>query len=138
MEVVNLMGSYAIAVKRIAWYGDAIGAARSRGLADVRLLPDAFIPDLVDEDCLVVGLGAAARAGPPGRVTFDHDAPLSETNLHLVGLRTPFPPGRFRRVINVDLWRFLAPEDLGALIVEALRIAGRLDLVATAAEVGRS
>ena len=134
MEVVNLMGSYAIAVKRIVWYGDAIGAARSRGLANVRCLPDAYSKELVDEDCLVVGLGGAV-VGPPGRVTFDHDAPLTETNLHLIGLRTPFAPGRFRRVVNVDLWRFLAPEDLSTLIVEALRIADRLDLIATAADV---
>ena len=134
MELFHLIGSFAVAVKRIAWYGDAFEVARSHGLGRVDHLPQDVRRELATQRSLVAGFGAAALALPPGSHTFDHDAAPSETNLHLVGLKTPFAAGAFERVVSVDLWRFLGPEDLGAFVLEGLRTADRVDLVASASE----
>jgi glycosyltransferase involved in cell wall biosynthesis len=132
IELFGLPGHSGVAVKRIMWAGDAIEACRKHGLGQVARLPGALREEVLRTgSALVVGFGASGLALAEESVTFDHDAPLTERNPHLVGLKTPYGDGRFDRVVNVDLWRFLGPEDLGGLVTEALRVGGRLDLVST-------
>jgi glycosyltransferase involved in cell wall biosynthesis len=130
-EMYRLMGHGGIAMKRIMWYGDAIEACRKLGLARVAGLPAAYRQALRRERCLVIGLGGADIPLAPGSATFDHDAPLTGDNLHLLGFKTPFGDRHFERSVNVDLWRFLTPEDLGGFLTEAFRVADRVDLVCT-------
>jgi glycosyltransferase involved in cell wall biosynthesis len=117
---------------RIHWYDEAIATCRRTELGRVTRLPGVLRDALAARRALVVGLGAAKLALGAGSHTVDHDAPLIGTNWHLAGLRLPFEDGQFEVVVNVDLWRFFAPEELGVLVFEALRIAGEARLVATA------
>ena len=64
-------------------------------------------------------------------VTVDHDRPADPTNSHLAGVRTPYRDGEFDRVVNVDLWRFFGPDMLSLLLLEAVRVAGEVELVLT-------
>lgn len=131
IELFGLPGHSGVAIRRIMWAADGIEACRKHGLGQVARLPAALRGELDGSRALVAGFGAGALPLADDAVTFDHDAPLTERNPHLVGLKTPYPDGRFERVVNVDLWRFLGPEELGGLVTEALRIGGRLDLVST-------
>lgn len=131
VEMLGLMGNSGIAVKRIMWYGDGIDACRRNGLGQVSSLPSTYRAGMEEVRCLVVGFGASKLPLPPGSATFDHDAPLDDDNPHLLGLNTLYPDRQFERVVSVDLWRFLSPEDLGAFVTEGLRIAARVDLVST-------
>ncbi|MFI6763767.1 glycosyltransferase [Micromonospora sp. NPDC050417] len=132
IEFFGVPGLWTTAVRRIVWFEDTLRAARANGLARVDRLPAAIVAGLENTDSLVIGFGATKLQLGPDAATFDHDAPASERNLHLAGLRTPFPDGHFGRVVTVDLWRFLTPEDLGSFLFEALRIGGgTVDFVCT-------
>ena len=131
IEFFGFPGLWSNAVRRIAWFEDALDAARAHGLGRVDRLPADYQRELAGEDCLLIGYGASKLDLGPGSITFDHDAPASRDNLHLAGLLTPFEGDRFDRVVSVDLWRFHNPEDLGTFLEEARRLAGRVDFVCT-------
>jgi len=118
---------------RIGWYTEAIQTCRREGLAQASRLPDPLRAALATRRALLMGHGAARLPLGAGSHTVDHDAPKTDTNWHLAGLRLPFPDGQFDLVVNVDLWRFFAPEELGVLAVEAVRVAAEARLVATGA-----
>jgi hypothetical protein len=68
----------------------------------------------------------------PGSHTFDHDAPIDDTNWHRLGMMLQdFRTGQFSQFVHIDLWRFLMPDDLSLLVTKALRKADRIVLVAT-------
>jgi N-terminal domain of galactosyltransferase len=125
-------GGWGRVTGRIRWFTEAIETCRREGLGQVSRLP-AVDTAVAAGPALVVGFGAAKLALGAGSHTIDHDAAGSDTNWHLAGLRLPFDDQQFHIVVNVDLWRFFAPEELGVLVVEALRIAGQLRLVCTGA-----
>jgi glycosyltransferase involved in cell wall biosynthesis len=117
---------------RMAHYAAVLARARNPGLgltaAQVtRLLLDAGIP----AGKRVLWAGAGLRSGSPGW-RLDHMEGESATNLHLLGVATPFRRGEFDTVVHADLWRFLVPGDLSLAITEGLRIARRVYLVASA------
>ncbi|RKR92375.1 galactosyltransferase-like protein [Micromonospora pisi] len=131
MELLGYPGNWATLVRRIAWFEDALDVCRERGLGRVTDLPSTLLDRLDGGDSLLVGFGASKLRLGPDAVTFDYDAPLGERNPHLMGLMTPYAERRFDRVVNVDLWRFFNPEDLGGYLLESLRVAGRVELVRT-------
>jgi hypothetical protein len=68
----------------------------------------------------------------PGSHTFDHDAPIGDTNWHRLGLMLQdFRTGQFAQFVSIDLWRFLMPDDLSLLVTKGLRKADRIVLVAS-------
>jgi hypothetical protein len=115
----------------MGWFLDALDISRREGLAAAGSLPEAVTGPLAQRPALVIGRGAATVALGPGSHTFDHDAPPAATNWHLVGFRMPFEDGQFDTVVSVDMWRFLLPDDLGGALIEALRVAPTVQLVAT-------
>lgn len=131
IEFFGYPGLWPASVRRIAWFEDSLSASRAHGLGRVDRLPVDYRDALAGEDCLLAGYGASRLDLGDKAVTFDHDAPADERNLHLAGLLTPFAENRFTRLVNVDLWRFSTPEDLSGLLHESLRIAGRVDFVRT-------
>lgn len=131
IEFFGYPGTSAATARRIAFFEDALAACREHGLGQAAKTP----LGLDGRTVLLIGLGASAVELAAGSVTFDYDAPLGQANLHLAGVRTPFPDSRFERVVSVDVWRFFLPEDLGAFLTEALRVAGGIDLVRTDAPV---
>jgi len=66
---------------------------------------------------------------PAGLMTLDPSQPRSETNLHLLGLGTPFEDKDFDLVVSHDVWRFLKWRELLRFLDEAERIAHRLILI---------
>ncbi|MEV7231048.1 glycosyltransferase family 2 protein [Polymorphospora sp. NPDC051019] len=135
MEFFGYPGNWANAVRRIMRFEDALAACERHGLGRVDTLPAPLLAELEDRDCLLIGYGASkVRLGDGGR-TFDYDAPLGEQNWHLAGVVTGLEDQRFERVVSVDLWRLFAPEELGAFLVESVRIGRRVDLVRSAATV---
>ncbi|MEV4624763.1 glycosyltransferase family 2 protein [Micromonospora sp. NPDC049523] len=131
MELLGYPGNWATLVRRIAWFEDALEVCRAHGLGQVGELPPALLERLDGGNSLLVGFGASKPRLGPDAVTFDYDAPLGERNPHLMGLLTPYADRRFDRVVNVDVWRFFNPEDLGGYLLESLRVAGRVELVRT-------
>jgi glycosyltransferase involved in cell wall biosynthesis len=131
VEIVGCPGSFGHVVGRIAWYGEALDKGRAEGLGQAALTPASVRANISGNRALLIGYGVAELVRGEGSVTFDHDAPPGPTNYHLLGLRMPFEPGSFGLVVNLDLWRFLAPDDLGAFVVESLTIAPEVCLVAT-------
>jgi glycosyltransferase involved in cell wall biosynthesis len=69
------------------------------------------------------GLGLA------GQLRCDHAEEPDDTNLHLLGVSTPFGAQSFDRVVNVDVWRVLDAADLSALVLEGFRIGREVLLV---------
>jgi hypothetical protein len=85
---------------------------------------------------LAIGFGVSALALGDGSHTFDHDAPLTETNWHLLGLMLQhFKTAQFELLVGIDLWRCFLPEDLSLLVTKGLHKADRLHLVATDCEL---
>jgi glycosyltransferase involved in cell wall biosynthesis len=129
--LLGAAGTLVPVLKRITWYGHAIAASREQGLGEVARLPDRCRRAVQEAPALLIGFGTPALPRHPESVTFDHGVPASDSNLHLLGLRVPFETGRFAHVVNVDLWRFLTPEDLSGSLTEALRVATAAHLVRT-------
>lgn len=114
---------------KIRYYEGMLAGVRRAGLGlsatDVlRLLPDVGSQN-------VLWIGAGLEIGAAGKWQFDHARPAGRHNLHLLGVDTPFSEREFDVIINVDLWRFLTPEDLSYAIIEGLRVGKRLLLVAS-------
>ncbi len=114
------------AIRMVTQFEEALELCRKHGLGRVERLPR----EAVAGRCLVYGFGTG-EAEPNGTVTVDHDRPPDPTNPHLAGLRTPFRDAEFDRVVNVDLWRFFGPDMFSLLLLEALRVAGEVELVLT-------
>ncbi|GIG02974.1 glycosyltransferase family 2 protein [Catellatospora citrea] len=64
-----------------------------------------------------------------GSVTYDHGRPLSEHNLHLLGVWSPYPDGTFDTVVSVDVWRFLEQRELSRFLRLGLAQAREVVLV---------
>lgn len=64
-------------------------------------------------------------------VTYDHGRPVSERNLHLLGVWSPFPDGSFDTVVSVDVWRFLEQRELSRFLRLGLRQAREVVLAYT-------
>ncbi|SDS93633.1 glycosyltransferase family 2 protein [Actinoplanes derwentensis] len=135
IELFTLPGLWTTTLRRITWFEDSLTAARAHHLGRADQLPGALTDRLRGTDALVIGFGANRLHLGPGAAVFDHDAPADTRNRHLAGLAVPEPDGRYTGVVAVDLWRFLPPEDLSILVMESLRIGGRVDLVATGTPV---
>jgi glycosyltransferase involved in cell wall biosynthesis len=115
---------------KIRYYEDIFTGLRRVGLGlsaagVTRLLPEAGQQK-------VLWIGAGLGMADEGQSQIDHMRDASGHNLHLLGIDTPFEEQEFEAVINVDLWRFLVPQDLSLAITEGLRIGKRLLLVASA------
>ncbi|WP_155372667.1 glycosyltransferase family 2 protein [Catellatospora vulcania] len=67
----------------------------------------------------------------PGSVTYDHGRPVSEHNLHLLGVWSPSPDGTFDTVVSVDVWRFLEQRELSRFLRLGLAQAREVVLVYT-------
>lgn len=111
---------------------DAVRVFREAGLGDPARLPGPVLDQLSRRRALVVGNGLRSLALGEGSRTFDHGAPLSETNWHLFGsVLRAFANNHFELLVNLDLWRFLPPEELWVLVTQGRKKAGRLMLVAS-------
>ncbi|HWF82943.1 MAG TPA: glycosyltransferase [Streptosporangiaceae bacterium] len=89
----------------------------------------ATLPPAVSPGRLAIGIGLAGHAPDDGMTEFiDHRPPDAHTAPGLIGLRLPFPDGRFADLVNIDLWRVLWPNHLPKLVVEGLRVAKTLYL----------
>jgi glycosyltransferase involved in cell wall biosynthesis len=135
MELFTVPGLWTTTLRRITWFEDSLTAARTHRLGRADLLPGTLTDRLRGTDALVIGFGADRLDLGPGAAVFDHDSPAVGRNRHLAGLVVPEPDGRYTGVVAVDLWRFLPPEDLSILVLESLRVGGRIDLVATGAPI---
>lgn len=117
---------------RVRLYGDSIDACRRTGLGRPERLPSALREALASQRSLVVGFGAARLALGEGSHTFDHDAPASPTNWHLVGMMLQFfKTGQFEQIVNIDLWRFFLPAELNLFVTRGLLKADQVQLVAS-------
>ncbi|GAA1762447.1 glycosyltransferase family 2 protein [Luedemannella helvata] len=131
-EAMHSPGTLGELLGRVRLYGDAIAACRHNGLGRPASLPTGIREELAANRTLAIGFGVADLALGEGSHTFDHDAPQSDTNWHLLGLMLQhFKTGQFDRIVNVDLWRFLMPEDLNLFVTKGLLKSDQIDLVAT-------
>lgn len=131
-EAMHSPGTLGELLGRVRLYGDAVAACRDHGLGRPASLPAQLRAELAGNRTLAIGFGVAGLPLGDGSHTFDHDAPPSETNWHLLGLMLQhFKTGQFDRIVHVDLWRFLLPADLNVLVTKGLLKADRIDLVAT-------
>jgi glycosyltransferase involved in cell wall biosynthesis len=131
-EAMHSPGTLGELLGRVRLYGDAIAACRREGLGRPTSLPGPIREEAAAGRTLAIGFGVAELALGEGSHTFDHDAPQGETNWHLIGLMLQhFKTGQFDRIVNVDLWRFLMPEDLNLFVTKGLLKSDRIDLVAT-------
>jgi glycosyltransferase involved in cell wall biosynthesis len=115
------------AIRLVAQFEEAVDLCRKHGLGRVDRLP----AETLRGNCLLYGFGTADVALPATTVTVDHDRAPEASNAHLAGLRTPFADAQFDRVVSVDLWRFFGPDMFSLLLLEALRVAGEVELVLT-------
>ncbi|MGW4499688.1 glycosyltransferase family 2 protein [Micromonospora sp. NPDC004336] len=81
---------------------------------------------------LWIGTGRAEAGLPAAALTYDYAAPTGPTNLHLLGVAPPMPPGSLDAVVSVDFWRYLLWPELCQFISASLALAGEVHLVATA------
>jgi glycosyltransferase involved in cell wall biosynthesis len=130
VEILGI-GSWGHVVGRITWYDQALNKGRAEGLGRAECTPASVRADIAGSRALLIGYGVSALERGAGSFTFDHDVPPGPTNYHLLGLRMPFDSDSFDVVVNLDLWRFLAPDDLGTLVAASLTVASELRLVAT-------
>jgi glycosyltransferase involved in cell wall biosynthesis len=119
------------AIRTIAQWTEALDLCRKHGLAQAGRLPEPAARGVASDACLLVALGTGEIDRSAATVTIDHDRPAGATNLHLAGLRTPFAQRQFDRVVSVDLWRFFGPDIFSLVLLEALRVAGEVELVCT-------
>ncbi|QDY07339.1 glycosyltransferase [Micromonospora sp. HM134] len=136
VEVLYAINTFGRHLGRIRLYGQAIEAYRRAGLGRPEALPDALRKELATRTALVIGNGVSTLELGPDSQTFDHDAPAGPTNAHLIGtVLQQFKAGALDVIVNVDLWRFLLPEDLPAFLTRGLLKADRIELVCTHAPV---
>lgn len=114
---------------KIRYYEAMLAGVRPAGLG--LSAPDVLrlLPDVGSQKVLWIGAGLEIDAADTWQL--DHARTAGRHNLHLLGVETPFSEQEFDVVINVDLWRFLTPEDLSYAIIEGLRVGQRLLLVAS-------
>ncbi|HEU4423166.1 MAG TPA: glycosyltransferase [Pilimelia sp.] len=129
--MLGAVGTLVPVLKKITWYGHAIEVGQRHGIGDATRLPGRCRQSVERAPSLLIGFRTGEVSKHPDSVTFDHGAPASDTNLHLLGLRVPVEAGHFAHVVNVDLWRFFTPEDLSSSLIEALRVATEAHLVRT-------
>ena len=132
VEALYGMNTFGRHLGRIRLYGAAIEAYRAGGLGRPAALPESLRDELATSAALVVGNGVSALDLGAGSHTFDHDAPVGETNSHLLGtVLQQFKAGALDVIVNVDMWRCLLPEDLPAFLTRGLLKADRIELVAS-------
>lgn len=89
----------------------------------------ATLPSAVSPGRLAIGIGLAGHLPDDGMTELiDHRPPDAHTAPGLIGLRLPFPDGRFADLVNIDLWRVLWPNHVPKLVIEGLRVARTLYL----------
>jgi glycosyltransferase involved in cell wall biosynthesis len=113
---------------KIRYYEDMLANVRRAGLGLSATDVMRLVPDAGPQNVLWIGAGLGIEEG---RWQFDHARPAGRHNMHLLGVDTPFMEQQFDVIINVDLWRFLTPQDLSNAIIEGLRVGKRLLLVAS-------
>lgn len=132
VEAMHSLNTLGHLMGQIRLREDAVRVFRDAGLGDPARLPAPILGELSRCRALVIGNGVRALALGEGSRTFDHAAPLSETNWHLFGsVLRPLGAVRFDLLVNLDLWRFLPPEELWILITQGRKKADRLMLVAS-------
>jgi glycosyltransferase involved in cell wall biosynthesis len=132
VEAIHSLNTFGYIMGQIRLREDAARVFRDAGLGDPARLPAPVIEELSRRSALVIGSGLQTLALGEGSRTFDHAAPLSETNWHLFGsVLRPLGAVRFEVLVNLDLWRFLPPEELWILITQGRKKADRLMLVAS-------
>ena len=131
-EALHAAGPLGELIGRARLYGESIRACRQAGLGRPERLPAEVRSGLSAGRVLVAGFGAAELPLGAGSHTFDHDAPPSTTNWHLLGVMMHFfKTGQFETVVNIDMWRFFNAADLSVFVTKALTKADELQLVAT-------
>ncbi len=126
-------GSRTHLAAKVVYYEDVLDSFRAESIGEIRSLGDMSLGDIVEPSSDVLLVGGTPPPQRPGRtVTWNHRAPLAPDNPHLFGVLTPFKDAEFDAVVHVDLWHFLLPDDLSALVSESLRISRSLRLVSTA------
>jgi glycosyltransferase involved in cell wall biosynthesis len=128
MELVNI-GRLAMTPSRIAMFRSSIATARQLGIGHADQIPAGLRSRIELAGGLVSAFSATSLYLPPNSITFDHLAPVTDTNFHLIGVSTQLPERSFDDAVFVDLWRFLLPTDLWLLIDETLRVSAALHLV---------
>jgi glycosyltransferase involved in cell wall biosynthesis len=113
---------------KIRYYEDTLAGVRRTGLGLSATDVMRLVPGVGPQNVLWIGAGLGIEEG---KWQLDHARPAGRRNLHLLGVDTPFREQQFDVIINVDLWRFLTPEDLSYAIIEGLRVGTRLLLVAS-------
>ncbi|HEX6352613.1 glycosyltransferase [Actinophytocola sp.] len=90
-------------------------------------------PRLAEEGgrALFIGMGTNEIPLPDGTLTFDHEAPPSATNFHLIGTEIPTQDAALDVVVSVDFWRCLQWEEFCAFLRDATRAARTVLLVHT-------
>ena len=114
---------------KIRYYEAMLSGVRQAGLGLSATDVLRLVPDVGSRKVLWIGAGLEIDA--EDRWQLDHARRAGRHNLHLLGVDTPFSEQEFDVVINVDLWRFLTPEDLSYAIIEGLRVGKQLLLVAS-------
>jgi glycosyltransferase involved in cell wall biosynthesis len=131
-EALHAAGPLAELIGRARMYGESIRACRRSGLGRPERLPAELRSGLSAGRVLVAGFGAAEVPLGEGSHTFDHDAPPSATNWHLLGVMMHFfKTGQFETLVNIDMWRFFTPTDLSVFVTKGLTKADEIQLVAT-------
>jgi glycosyltransferase involved in cell wall biosynthesis len=119
-------------LSRVRLYSETVDACRREGLGRPGPLTAELRASMATRRTLVIGFGVADLALGEGSLTFDHDAPLTETNWHLLGLMLQhFKTAQFEALVTIDLWRFFLPEDLSRFVTVGLRKADEIHLVAS-------
>jgi glycosyltransferase involved in cell wall biosynthesis len=123
-------GSRTHLAAKVAYYEDILDAFRADPFGELR---PSDLGDVVDPSSDILLVGGTPPPDRSGRtVTWNLRAPVDTDNPHMFGVLTPFKDAEFDAVVHVDLWHFLLPDDLSALVSESLRISGRLLLLSTA------
>lgn len=132
VEAMHSLDTAGHVMRQIGLREAAVQVFRKAGLGDPARLPKPVLDELSRQRALVIGSGLQDLDLGEDSRTFDHGAPLSETNWHLFGsVLRPLGKSQFDVLVHLDLWRFLPPEELWVVITQGRKKAGRLMLVAT-------
>jgi glycosyltransferase involved in cell wall biosynthesis len=136
VEAMHSLDTSGKVMRQIGLREAAVQAFRKAGLGNPALLPPSVLAELSGQSALVIGNGLQRLDLGEGSRTFDHGAPLSETNWHLFGsVLRPLGKVQFDVFVHLDLWRFLLPEELWVVVTQGRKKAGRLMLVASHADL---